>query len=141
MYEKVILPTDGSKRAERAVEEGLDLAKAFDIPAIGVYVVDLDRYEQYKSDEVRESMNHGMKKTGERALKKVRHMAHEKDVDIQTKILMGTPYRRITDVSDQNDIIYMSSHGASGFSEMVFGSTTERVLKRAGCTVAVVPGR
>ena len=44
------------------------------------------------------------------------------------------------DYDDNDDIIYIASHGSSGFRELFMGSTTDRVLKRANCTVAVVKG-
>lgn len=140
MYDRVIIPTDGSKFAEVGVKEGLKAAKAFDIPAVSIYVADFTEYEDHRDEELRSSVKEGMKKNGEGAVRSVRKMAHDMGVEIETKLLLGKPFERITDTAEEDDIIYISSHGASGFSEFFFGSTAERVIKRANCTVAVVKG-
>ncbi|MFO7792322.1 MAG: universal stress protein [Candidatus Saliniplasma sp.] len=140
MYERVIVPTDGSKIAERGVQKGLELAKELNIPAYSMYVLDLDKYKEFRDEDVSRGERSGMKKAGERALTWVRKRAHELGVDITTRLLIGQPYERIVDETSEDDVIYMSSHGRSGFSEMFLGSTTERVLKHANCTVVVVKG-
>jgi len=140
MYERVILPTDGSRIAQRGVLKGLEIASKLDIPAFSVYVMDIDKYKEYKNDDVSRGEKMNMKKAGERALRWVRKRAHDLGVDITTDILIGEPYERIVEESSENDVIFMSSHGRSGFTEMFLGSTTERVLKNAECTVVVVKG-
>ncbi|MFW6305718.1 MAG: universal stress protein [Candidatus Saliniplasma sp.] len=140
MYERVIVPTDGSRIAEIGVIQGLKLAERLNIPAYSVYVLDLDKYEQLKKGEVKRSEREHMKNAGESALRWVRKRAHDIGVDITTQILVGDPYERIVREAGENDVIYMSSHGASGFKEVLLGSTTERVVKNAGCTVVIVKG-
>lgn len=138
MYNRVIVPTDGSDIAKRGIEEGLELASDLDIPAVCIYVIDFSTLEELEEKDYKETAREGMEHIGEKALKSVRKKAHEMGVDIDTKSLVGKPYERIIDTAAEEDIIYMSSHGASGFSEYFFGSTTERVVKNADCTVAVV---
>ncbi len=141
MYERVILPTDGSETAEIGIEEGLSLAKNLDIPALCIYVTDFSTLKDLKEKNYKKDVRRDMEKIGERALKSVRKRAHEMGVDIETRNLIGKPYQKITETAGENDIIYISSHGASGFSELIFGSTTEKVLKHAECTVSVVKSR
>lgn len=138
MYRKVIVPTDGSRVAREGILKGLKLAGSLEIPAYSVYVLDIDKYEQIKGDEVRKSEKRNMKKVAEKALRWVRHRAHDLGVNITTEILIGEPYEKILENAGRDDVIYMSSHGASGIKEILLGSTTERVLKNAECTVTVV---
>ena len=140
MYERVIVPTDGSRIAQRGVLKGLEIASKLEIPAFSMYVMDLDKYKEFKDDEIDRGERKNMKKAGERALRWVRKRAHDLGVDITTDIFVGEPYERIVEESGENDVIFMSSHGRSGFTEMFLGSTTERVLKHARCTVIVVKG-
>jgi len=141
MYRRVILPTDGSGIAKKGVMEGLKFAKKLDIPAYSIYVLDIDRYDEFEESKVRSDVKDSMKKTAERALRWVRKRAQDEGADINTEILVGEPYERIVEEADKKDVIYMSSHGASGFKEAIFGSTTERVLKHAECTVIVAKER
>ncbi|MFP4143215.1 MAG: universal stress protein [Thermoplasmata archaeon] len=140
MYDKVIVPTDGSEIAEIGVEEGLELAKNLDIPALSIYVIDFSTLEELGEGPHKDARR-DMERIGERALTSVRKKAHEIGVDIETRNLIGKPYRKIVESANKNDIIYISSHGASGFSEIIFGSTTEKVLNDADCNVAVVKGK
>ena len=141
MYERVIVPTDGSEIAERGVEKGLEVAQAMDVPALSIYVIDFSTLEKLDKKRDQKEVRSTMEKAGEKALREVRKKAHQMGVDIETRNLIGKPYKRIVDQSKENDMIFMSSHGASGFSELIFGSTTEKVLKEAECTVAVVKGK
>ena len=45
MYERILVPTDGSDAAELAVEEALDVAEKFDAAVSTLYVVDTDAAE------------------------------------------------------------------------------------------------
>lgn len=141
MYERVIIPSDGSELAGIGVEEGLLLAKKLRRPAIAVYVIDLSEYEKTSNKTVKKSAGREFKKAGESVLKEIRRKAHDMDVKIETKLLFGKPYKRITENANKNDVIVMSSHGISGFSELFLGSTTERVIKYSPCTVTVVKGK
>ena len=135
MYRRVILPTDGSDLVMKGVKEGLKLAHTLDIPATAIYVIEMG--EIRISDKVKKSLED----TGERALEEVRKKADEMDVELESKVLKGTPYEKICDFAGDEDVIYISSHGMSGFRELFMGSTTNRILKHADCTVSVVKGK
>ncbi|MEF8874058.1 MAG: universal stress protein [Candidatus Thermoplasmatota archaeon] len=141
MYDRVILPTDGSECAMKGVEEGLEMAAALDIEVLSIYVIDSSEYEGLHHESIKSSAKGGFKEKGKKALERVKEVAKEKDVDLETKLLKGTPYKEITGVAEENDIIYISTHGLSGFTHLFLGSTTERVLKNTQNTVAVVNGR
>ncbi len=134
MYRKIILPTDGSELAMQGVKEGLKLAKTLDVPATAIYVVEMGDIRI--SDKVKNSL----KKTAERALKEVERAADEMGVDLETKMMKGNPYEEICEFAEEDDVIYISSHGMSGFREIFMGSTTNRILQHADCTVSVVKG-
>ena len=141
MYDKVILPTDGSKNAMRGVKEGLEMAKTLGVKAVGVFVVNTSEYKGLHHTSIKESAKSGMKSTGHEALDKIEERANEMGVELEKKILEGKPYQQIVANADETDIIYISSHGLSGFTKLFMGSTTERVIKHADATVAVVKGK
>jgi len=141
MYERVIIPTDGSRCAMKGVVEGLDMAKDLGIEAVAVYVIDRGEYEGLHHESIKRSAMRGFKKRGRDALRSVKEAADKRGVDLKTKVLEGVPYKEINGVAERNDIIYISTHGFSGFSHLFLGSTTERVLKNTKSTVAVVRGR
>ncbi|MBS3790887.1 MAG: universal stress protein [Candidatus Thermoplasmatota archaeon] len=141
MYNRIILPTDGSKCAMEGVKEGLEFGEELGIKVIAVYVVNTSEFESLHHESIRASAKSGLKEKGKKALGDVKEAAEGRDIELETKLLAGKPYRKITQLADENDIIYISTHGLSGFSNLFLGSTTERVLKNTEATVAVVNGR
>ena len=68
----------------------------------------------------------------------IKKMADAKGVKLDTRIVEGIPYKEIAELAEDNDIIYISSHGHTGWSSLFIGSTTDRLLKHTNTTVAVV---
>ncbi|MFW6141595.1 MAG: universal stress protein [Candidatus Saliniplasma sp.] len=140
MYEKVVIPTDGSDIAKKGVLEGLQMAKSLGVKAISIYVLNTSEYQGIHHSSIKESTKHGLKEVGTKALQEVKDLAEGLGVELETRIEEGRPYKEINKVADDKDIIYISSHGLSGFTQFFLGSTTERVLKHSNATVAVVMG-
>jgi len=134
MYEKIILPTDGSEFAMKGVKEGLEVAAKLDIPAVAVHVI------EFGDIKIAGDITSHFEEEAAEALDKVEDVADEMGVELDKKLFKGAPYKKITDLAGENDIIYIASHGHSGFRELFMGSTTEKVLRKAKCTVAVVKG-
>lgn len=141
MYNKIILPTDGSECAMKGVREGLEIGEELGIKVISVYVVNTSEFESLHHESIRASAKSGLKERGKKALQEVKEAAEGRDIELETRISYGKPYKEITQLADENDIIYISTHGLSGFSNLFLGSTTERVLKNTEATVAVVNGK
>jgi nucleotide-binding universal stress UspA family protein len=57
--------------------------------------------------------------------------------EVDTTIAYGKPYREILDVAgrDDTDLIVMGVHGRNALDLMLFGSTTNQVVRRASCPV------
>lgn len=62
--------------------------------------------------------------------------------DVRTEVRVGKPAPEILKASQEGhaDLIVMSSHGATGFRRLFFGSTTERVLRETRVPVLITPG-
>lgn len=61
--------------------------------------------------------------------------------ETDTTVTRGKPYREILRVAKerQADLIVLGVHGRNAFDRLVFGSTTEHVVRRATCPVLAVP--
>lgn len=146
MYDRVILPTDGSDLSFLGVQEGLEAAVKFGIPAVAVYVIPPSaltegsgryRFEEFGKNMV-EIRNEQIEKEGKKVLSEVKEKADKMGVELKTQIKKGEPFEEITEITDKNDILYISSHGRAGISKVFLGSTTSRILKHTEATVAVV---
>lgn len=61
-------------------------------------------------------------------------------VKVEPIITVGTPYHEIIKVSRERniDLIIIATHGRAGFERVLFGSTTEKVVRDAPCPVLTI---
>ena len=60
-----------------------------------------------------------------------------KEFDPSTALDFGSPHRKIAEYAEQQsiDLIVIPTHGRSGLSQFLMGSTAERVVRHAACAV------
>ncbi|WP_276249745.1 universal stress protein [Haloarcula rara] len=147
MYENILIPTDGSKTANVAVEHAVDLAAKYGATVHALYVVDpdwlayslgseqLDRIRQGNFGEMGDVEADAAEATGV-----VADAARDHDVEVIEEVRGGTPHEIITSYADNEDIdlIVIGSHGRSGVRRALLGSVTERVLRSSHLPTLVV---
>ena len=150
MYEKILVPTDGSTVAENAVEHALDIAEQYGAEVHTLYVVDvdsmsltlgaeqLDRIEAGRFDEMDEVRSNAEEATGS-----VADRAAERGLEAVEHISSGRPHEKVASYAADNDIdlVVMGSHGRSGVKRALLGSVTERTLRETHVPVLVVDVR
>jgi nucleotide-binding universal stress UspA family protein len=134
MFKKLLIPIDGSPYSDKALAEGLALAKALKAKAIILHVIenpvvlygagDAVSYQTELYDELRKQAN--------QLLASARKTAGQAGVEVQTLL---TENARTTDaiasIQDDYDLIVMGTHGRKGMSRWLMGSVAEGVLRRA----------
>jgi nucleotide-binding universal stress UspA family protein len=143
MYTDILIPTDGSELAGKAVEHGIALAKRIGakvtaltvLPPFHTFTTDTQMIEdtpaQYKAR---------MQKHAEKILGAVVHAAQAASVACETvQVEHEHPYQAIIDTADSRgcDLIVMASHGRHGISAIVLGSKTVKVLTHCKLPVLV----
>ena len=150
MYERILVPTDGSETAELAVDEALTIAEKFDAEVHTLYVVDTDAVDVSLGTEQVDRIHAGrfgeMEELEARARKATEYVVargRERGVAVEEHFRGGRPHRVIADVAGDHDVdlVVMGSHGRSGIRRMLLGSVTERVLRSTHRSVLVVDGR
>lgn len=150
MYERILVPTDGSDTAEQAVDHALDLAERYGAELHALYVVDtdsmslslgteqVDRLRQGRYDEMEE-----VKDRADRATGAVADRGRERGLAVVEHVSAGRPHALIADYAEDNDVdlVVMGSHGRSGVRRALLGSVTERVLRTTHVPVLVVDAR
>ena len=137
MYSRILIPTDGSETARRAVEVGLDQASRFGATVHALYVID-ERFVLTGYDFPLEQAE----RAAEEALDYVFEMGRELHVPVERHLRQGVPYRAILDALDSYDVdlVVMGASGRTGLDRLTtVGSVTERVVRRSPCTVMAVP--
>jgi len=138
MYERILLPTDGSKATDAAVERALDLAATYDAELHVIYVVDTAAVPtEVAADSILESLE----EAGERVVADVEERAADAGVEtVVAAVEYGTPHRVIREYADDNDVdlIVMGTHGRTGLDRYLLGSVTEKVVRTADVPVLTV---
>jgi nucleotide-binding universal stress UspA family protein len=143
MYDRVLVPTDGSDALDDALDHGLDLARRHDAEVHAVYVVDQRQYLGAPED-VRADIEGTLRHEGEAALATVEERALEHDIDVVPAIREGIPYKEVLEHAGESDadVIVIGTHGKTGRDRIAtLGSVTERIVKHADVPVFVVTVR
>jgi nucleotide-binding universal stress UspA family protein len=148
MYQHILIPTDGSELAERAVTRGLSLAKLLRAKVTVIIVEEPVPTGWWSSAENRlagvaditAKYDEEIKKHATSALDRAADAAKQAGVSCKTIQVQGVPYQAIIATATDRgcDLIVMSSHGRSGLSAVVLGSVTNKVLTHSKIPVLVV---
>lgn len=144
MYQRILVPVDGSPTSMQGLDEAIKLAKLTGASLRLVHVVDqltfATGYETYTADLV------GMlREGGQKILVDAKARAHAAGIDA-SDFLCDTFGSRVCDiVVDQAkdwaaDLIVIGSHGRRGMSRLILGSDAEQVVRVARVPVLLVHG-
>ncbi len=137
MYDRILVPTDGSDVATAAAEAALSLARAFDSELHVISIVESEPFPGF--DQVTDELA----RLGRNAVSEMDAQATEAGVDVTTAVLENEPvHRAILDYSDEHDIdlVVMGTHGRTGIDRVVLGSVTEQTLRLSPVPVMTVHG-
>jgi nucleotide-binding universal stress UspA family protein len=140
MYDRILVPTDGSAEGERAVEHAIDLAAAHDASLVAVYVVNTAGYAGLPMETSMEGVDHMLRDEGARALGRVVDLAEKQDVPVERRLVDGSPSKRIVAVAEEADcdLVVMGTHGRGGIDRLLLGSVAERVVRESPVPVLTV---
>ena len=138
MYDRLLLPTDGSPGTDSAVEQALALADAYESQVDALAVVDETFPAATGYDYVVESLE----AEAEAALDAVVRSGRAAGVDVEPHLRRGVPHEEIVAAATayDSDLVVMGTHGRSGFDRIRhLGSVTERVVRTSPVPVLSVP--
>jgi nucleotide-binding universal stress UspA family protein len=138
MYDKILVPTDGSEATDRAVENAVDIASRYDATLHVLYVVDASVYASIETGA--DVVVGALEKEGETAVRDVVDRAEAAGVDVVSDVVTGSIHREILDYADEHgvDLIVMGTHGRTGLDRYLLGSVTEKVVRRSEVPVLTV---
>ena len=143
MYKHILIPTDGSELAERAVTNGLSLAKSLGAKVTVIIVEEpfslLALAEPGAFQELVQ-LTEQIKRDAASVLNRVANTAKQAGVSCDTiQVESAQPYQAIiATAADRGcDLIVMASHGRGGLSALVLGSVTNKVLTHTKTPVLV----
>lgn len=143
MYDRILIATDGSELAEKAVDQGLAMAKAVGAKVIVVRVTSMPAPMVYEgvvvalpTEEIRAEITARVAEH----FTALNSKAAALGVDMETvHVEHDNPWQAIIDTAKQKaaDLIVMASHGRRGISAVLLGSETQKVLTHTTIPVLV----
>lgn len=143
MYRNILVPTDGTEFAARAIGHAVALAKQFGAKITGVTVIPpvrLMAIEGAVLAETPEDYERWVREISEERLAAVKTAARDAGVACETvHVEHDQPYQGIIDTANTRkcDLIVMASHGRRGVVGLLLGSETQKVLTYSGIPVLV----
>ena len=146
MFNRILLPTDGSPVSRKAVKQGVALAKTLGAKVVGFFSPEDYRallYSEYVPPSLmsEEEFQAQARKTAERHLAFVEKAASAENVGYEGFYLASVaPWEAIIAASKNKrcNLIIMCSHGRRGLAGLVLGSQTTKVLTHSKVPVLVM---
>jgi nucleotide-binding universal stress UspA family protein len=137
MYDRILLPVDGSEGARTTVRHVADVAAQREASVTAVFVADtnLDSVTRVQGDIV-----DALVETGDEVVREAGSILASEGVDHDTDVVQGSPARTIVDYAERYDfdLIAMPTHGRTGISRRLLGSVTEAVVRLSPLPVMTV---
>ncbi|WP_136591140.1 universal stress protein [Salinigranum halophilum] len=140
MYERILVPTDGSDHALRAADHGRYLADAFDATVHVLAVIDVQQAAgPFSAGGVDKAFIDRLEAEADATVEAVVD-TQDGSASVQTAVRKGEPAEEILAYADDHDVdlLAMGTHGRSGLRRLVAGSVTERVVRLAEVPVLTV---
>jgi nucleotide-binding universal stress UspA family protein len=147
----ILVPTDFSPTAQAAVDVAVDMAKKVSAKLILLHVIETPGSASFNVEGQAASAQDWDNKMftmklieiGRTKLARLADQVAGKGVTFISKLRLGDPFHGIQSIITEQkvDLIIMGTKGSSGFKEVVVGSNTEKVVRRATCPVLSVPSK
>jgi len=145
MFKHILIPTDGSETAAKAIKAGIALAKEMGARVTGYHAREPVPLHLYREGAVvdRRLIEDFERRAEEFAKKSVGAVAvAAKAAGLRYKSVVTkttVPYKGIINAAKEQgcDAIFISSHGRHGLKRMLLGSVTQEVLAHSDLPVLV----
>ena len=138
MYKHILIPTDGSQVAERAVDAGIEFARwakarVTGFTAVPEYDYNVSGHAELVSGHVVSMAEHEARSRdrADEVLGRLAGKARAAGVEFDTDFVQSNhPWEAIVAAAHKHgcDLIFIASHGRRGFSALMHGSETHGVL-------------
>ena len=140
---KILYPTDFSEASLEALKYAVSFSRNCQAKLILMHVVNEKVFSEglnFARVTAPESLEQEMTAEAGRQLKMIIPAEERQGLDSEMVILYGIPFLEIIRYAKANDVdmIVIGTNGRSGMEHMMFGSTAEKVVRKAHCPVLSV---
>jgi len=142
MYSKILLPTDGSKHANKAAEHAIWIARKSEAEIIALTVMETSSLVGLPTDDLIVRLKEMLEEEASRSLEAVKKLVEKSGAGVKITLRTdeGSPADAIlrTIEKEEVDLVVMGTSGKHGLDRFLLGSVAEKVVRSAGCPVLVV---
>ena len=137
-FKRILIATDGSKCTEDAITIGMGLAKLMNATVTALNAVDGPVLLSGSAETEMAELYTILEKEGNAAVMHIKELGDAAGVNVEIKVVSGSPAKVILDESEGYDLVVMGTLGRTGMAKILMGSVAEKVVKLAKCPVMVV---
>ena len=134
MYRKILVPLDGSQRAEKIIEHVAPLAQGWGAEVVLMQVVESTMIMGYEGMNItiQESELANLREQVEEYVNSVANRLEGQGLQADAKVGLGPVVETIIETAEvvKADLVAMASHGRTGLSRVFYGSVAAGVLNR-----------
>ncbi len=145
MYQRILVPIDGSATSERALDEAIKFAQQQNSRIELVHVLEDIWYFDNENYLNYAELVQTMRYSGEKILAQAQNKFLQAGVMVDIRLL-ETQGERVANViineakNSLADLIIIGTHGRSGFNRMLLGSIAEGVMRMAHIPILLIRG-
>ena len=135
---KVLVPTDGSEHAMKAVQRALELAEK---NGAQITLMSVASFAKDILDDMPPGIQDKLEREAAAVLKKAKELFDQKGLKVEMVLEAGlVPANNIIRLAEDGnfDRIVMGSTGRTGIAKILMGSTAAKVVAHAPCEVTIV---
>ena len=145
MYQRILVPIDGSAISEHAVDEAIKFAEQHNAHIELVHVLEDIWYFDDENYMNYAELVDSMRCNGEKILAQAQNKLKQAGVAADIKLVeaQGGRIANVIITEAKNslaDLIIIGTHGRSGFSRMLLGSIAEGVIRTAHIPILLIRG-
>jgi len=145
MYKKILVPLDGSKRAERILPHVEKLAHDNNAIVVLLTVVSAPKifgYDDLQYAHFQKEIETAMEEA-EKYVKGIGGEFRAKGIETRHRTVMGPVVKEILDAAEREnvDLVAMCSHGRGGLSRLFYGSVASGILNRIDRALLIIRAR
>jgi nucleotide-binding universal stress UspA family protein len=144
MFNKILVPTDGSESALKAAQYALVLAQQFNGSITLIHIVqqyyNLPSLAIWDAVAMPPSVINDIEEMGRNILNNTRQALGDTTVKVYTRLEYGQPAERIVRIAKNEGFseIILGNRGLSGFNQLLLGSVSNQVAYHASCPVLII---
>ncbi|UJP04459.1 MAG: universal stress protein [Nitrosomonas sp.] len=145
MYQRVLVPVDGSPIASDALRQAIQFVQEQGAQVEVLMVVEDFLFFDDNSELDNVALAAAIKCTGEKILSAAKERFQQAGITVETKLLEAKGDRVASVIvaeakNYQADLIIIGTHGLSGFSHILLGSVAEAVVRMADIPILLIRG-